>query len=289
MLNHTFVHLPGVGPKTEESLWDKGIHSWDIFLGEFGRAASPFGKRKHEALVAHLELSREKLNGLDAGYFARSMPSHSLWRLFADFRSCAAYVDIETTGLGGPDDYITTAALYDGRRVFHYIHGQNLDRFASDLMHYKLLVTYNGTCFDLPFIRNYFGIELNQAHIDLRYLLASLGFRGGLKGCENSLGLSRGELEGVDGYFAVLLWNEYLENRNDKALETLLAYNMADAVNLENLMVQAFNRKIENRPFLHDLRLPLPGSPSIDFQPDPGVLNKLRQMGSPAAWGGGWR
>ncbi len=61
--------------------------------------------------------------------------------------------------------------------------------FAADLGKYKVLITYNGSCFDLPFIRNYFGIAVDHVHIDLRYLLSSLGYRGGLKGCEKSLGL----------------------------------------------------------------------------------------------------
>jgi len=54
--------------------------------------------------------------------------------------------------------------------------------------------------------KDFFGIELNQVHIDLRYVLRSLGYTGGLKGCEKQAGIDRGNLEGVDGYFAVLLW-----------------------------------------------------------------------------------
>ncbi|MGC9197006.1 MAG: ribonuclease H-like domain-containing protein [Syntrophobacteraceae bacterium] len=276
MLRHTFIHLPGVGLKTEQSLWQKGIKSWDVFLDEYGRAASPFGRAKYDALSAHLAVCLEKLDKLDARYFARSMPSRLLWRLFPDFRQDAAYLDIETTGLGGPNDHITTVALYDGKQVFHYIHGKNLDRLPKALEKYKLLITYNGTCFDLPFICNYFGISLQNAHIDLRYLLAGLGYRGGLKGCEKSLGLDRGALDGVDGYLAVLLWNEYRKKGNPKALETLLAYNMADAINLENLMVQAFNMEAAKAGF-SDLRLPLPPAPPIEFQPDPLLIEELRR------------
>ncbi len=180
----------------------------------------------------------------DPAYFAEALGPKLLWRLFADFRGCTAYLDIETTGLGGPDDHITTASLYDGSQVSYYIYGVNLDRLPADLEKYRVLITYNGSCFDLPFIRNQFAIAVDHVHIDLRYLLSSLGYRGGLKGCEKSLGLCRGELDGVDGYFAVLLWHEYRERGNKKALETLLAYNMADTVNLENLMVQAFNMKM---------------------------------------------
>ncbi|MDR3556656.1 MAG: ribonuclease H-like domain-containing protein [Syntrophobacteraceae bacterium] len=275
MLHHTFVHLPGVGIKTERSLWQKGIHSWDIFREEHGRSSSPFGQKKYEALSAHIELCGDRLDALDAAYFAAGMPPRLLWRLFPDFRACAAYLDIETTGLGGPSDHITTAAIYDGTRLFHYIHGKNLDRLPDDLMKYKLLITYNGACFDLPFIRNYFSIPIEHAHIDLRFLLAGLGYRGGLKGCEKSLGLDRGDLDGVDGYFAVLLWHEYRKG-NRKALETLLAYNMADVVNLENLMVQAFNMEVAKTPF-NDLKLPLPCAPPIEFHPDPALIADLRR------------
>ena len=59
---------------------------------------------------------------------------------------------------------------------------------------------------------------MNQAHIDLRYLLKSLGYTGGLKGCEKKAGIDRGELDGVNGYFAVLLWQDYQRNRNEKPL-----------------------------------------------------------------------
>ncbi len=122
-------------------------------------------------------------------------------------------------------------------------------RFKEDIQKYKVLVTYNGKCFDVPFLQSYFGIKLNQVHIDLRYVLKSLGYTGGLKGCEKKAGIDRGDLDGVDGYFAVFLWNEYQRNKNDKALETLLAYNIQDVVNLETLMVLSYNLKLKETPF----------------------------------------
>ncbi len=276
MLQNTFVHLPGIGLRTELSLWQKGIHSWESFCDEHGVRLAPFGRRKYEDLRVRLEECRERLYARDPAYFAGALRPQFLWRLFADFRGCAAYLDIETTGLGGPHDHITTAALYDGREVFYYIYGDNLDFFAQDLVKYQILITYNGSCFDLPFIRHYFGIAVDHVHIDLRYLLSSLGYRGGLKGCEKRLGLGRAELDGVDGYFAVLLWNEYRQRGNPKALETLLAYNIADTVNLENLMVQAFNMKVSETPF-HELKIPLPCHPSVPFKPDAALIDELRQ------------
>jgi len=129
---------------------------------------------------------------------------------------------------------ITTIALYDGRSVFHYVNGYDLDDFKRRIPQYDVLVTYNGKCFDVPFIERYFSIKLNQAHIDLRYVLGGLGFTGSLRTCEKNLGIGRGELEGIDGFFGVLLWEDYKRNHNDRTLETLLAYNVADVLKLKD-------------------------------------------------------
>jgi uncharacterized protein len=56
------------------------------------------------------------------------------------------------------------------------------------------------------FIENYFGIQLNHALIDLRYALGSLGYKGGLKGCERQLGMDKGDLRDVDGFFMAVFY-----------------------------------------------------------------------------------
>ena len=141
-------------------------------------------------------------------------------------------------------EHHVTAVLYDGRSIRHYVNGDNLDEFPTELKEYQLLVTYNGKTFDIPFIERFFSIRLPQAHIDLRYPLRSLGLKGGLKGCERQVGIARPGLEDVDGFVAVLLWNEYRNKKNVKALETLLAYNIRDALALHALMVHTHNEKV---------------------------------------------
>jgi uncharacterized protein YprB with RNaseH-like and TPR domain len=42
--------------------------------------------------------------------------------------------------------------------------------------------------------RFYLALKLDQAHIDLRYLLGSVGSKGGLKKCEEAIGIDRGDL-----------------------------------------------------------------------------------------------
>lgn len=280
MLRKTFCHVPGIGIKAEQRLWDAGAVSWDT-VDAAGEALSA---RRREVLVRHLEESHRQLAAHNPRFFAETLPAGEHWRLYSDFCDSVAYLDIETTGLGGPGDHITTIALYDGRTIRHYVHGRNLAEFARDIQAYRLLVTYNGKCFDLPFLRTTFGLALDQPHIDLRYVLASLGYKGGLKGCEKRLGLDRGDLANVDGYFAVLLWHEFKRRGNPDALETLLAYNIRDVVNLEPLLVKAYNLKAAQTPFGPGMALSLPVPPPEPFRAHAPTVNRLlRQYFAPAS------
>jgi hypothetical protein len=228
-------------------------------------------------IPAIFEHSAEALDRNDAHFFCERLASCDQWRIFSHFRESTAYIDIETTGLG-EDAEITTIALYDGKEVFHYVNGRNLTDFIEDIGRFSVLVSYNGKGFDVPFIENFFNIRLNQAHIDLRFVLARLGFRGGLKGCEKQLGIDRGALDGVDGSFAVSLWHQYDRYNDEKALETLLAYNIEDTVNLERLLVEAWNRNLGRTPFAEDLLLPFPEAPRLIFQPDLDCVARIRRQ-----------
>jgi len=218
----------------------------------------------------HLETGNPK-------YFEESLPSNLHWRMFPEFRDSIVYLDIETTGLDSWGNDITSIALYDGKSISYYVNGQNLDDFTNDIQRYKVIVTYNGKSFDIPFIESYFGISLPHAHIDLRYILASLGYSGGLKRCEKQLGISRGDLEDLDGYFAVLLWDDFQRNKNQQALETLLAYNIQDTVNLETLMVMAYNMKLRGTPFSLTHQLPEPIQPDIPFEADRMTIDRIKR------------
>jgi hypothetical protein len=266
--------MPGIGPKTERRLWSAGILSWREGCE---RSGAVLPERTAQSVAFHSAESIERLARQDARYFHDRLPSNEHWRLFPQFRHSVAYLDIETTGLGPPGDYVTTIALYDGKRVRHYVHDQNMEDFRRDIEPYRLIVTYNGKCFDVPFLRDSLGVRLDQAHIDLRYVLRSLGYTGGLKGCERQLGLHRGDLEGVDGYFAVLLWHDFLKTGSEGALQTLLAYNVQDTVNLETLMVTAYNMKLKQTALPGTRALPAPSPPENPFRADVRTIEKLRR------------
>lgn len=273
MLKNTFLHIPGIGAKTEKQLWDAGIYCWEDFTPHRPVRLSP---TKCNIIFEYLKESKHRIESNDPAYFADRLPSNQHWRYFPEFRAATVYLDIETTGLNRFHDPITTIALYNGKSIYHYVNGQNLDDFLDEIFKYKVIVTYNGKTFDVPFIENYFRIRLDHAHIDLRYILGSLGFRGGLKSCEIQLGIDRGDLREIDGFFAVQLWHDYQRTRDPRALETLLAYNIQDVLTLENLMVMAYNLKINETPFYAN-QLPAPVLPEIPFAVDLKTVDRIKR------------
>jgi hypothetical protein len=237
MLKRTFIHLSGVGPRREIHFWRQGLATWEDFLA--ARRVRGLSRERLEGL--QIELAESLEHTREAAYFAARLQAGEHWRLFRHFRPRTAYLDIETTGTVWPGLLVTVVGLYDGRDMRQFIQGRNLREFPQALAEVDLLVTFNGAQFDVPVLRaNFPDLEWPPAHVDLRFLLARLGFKGGLKKIEPRFGIRRpGKVDGMDGYMAVLLWQRY--QRGDKgALDLLLAYNREDVINLEVLMDAAF-------------------------------------------------
>jgi uncharacterized protein YprB with RNaseH-like and TPR domain len=251
MLRSTYLHVPGVGEKRERDLWRRGFTDWDAF-----RRGHPAGAWR-ELIVSHLDDARA----------ARELPRREAWRLAREFPGRTLFLDIETTGLSFDGDSVTCIGVSDGLTTRAFVRGRDLDRFPEALHGIDLLVTYNGSSFDLPILRNAFprvGFDTLH-HIDLRFPLQRLGVRGGLKGAEKQLGIARPEaLDGVDGFMAVLLWRAHRAGAST-ALDTLLRYCLEDVVNLKPLLAQTFNRLTAGMPLV---------IPPIDDEPRPAIAHE---------------
>jgi len=248
MLEGTFVHLPNIDTRRERRLWAGGIHSWEGFLERFGK--SPF----HRLQCSTIESSREALKHGDGDFFADALPDDEAWRCFPHFKKIA-YLDIETTGLAPDSDYVTVIGVFDGAKTHSYVHGINLDRFRDDIAEYDMVVTFNGSQFDIPFLKKHIpGVKIPLLHADLRFILASLDVRGGLKKIERQFGFERDDdIRNMNGYSAVLLWQSYLRSKDESVLDRLVRYNSADIGNLEKLMGWAYKEKRARTGF-DDLR-----------------------------------
>jgi len=272
MLGNTFCHLQGVGPKSESSLWSAGIRSWEDFLCA---AEPPVSAAKAGLIRQGLEQSMAALESGDAAWFASRLKTGNAWRLFPHFLPEAGYLDIETDGAAYP--VVTAVALRHQGRLSTYVHGENMDDLADDLARVKVLVTFNGKCFDVPIIERVLGFQCPKAHVDLRFVLKSVGAAGGLKACEKRYGISRRELDGVDGWGAVVLWREWLRTGDRRVLETLLAYNAADVLSLEVLLAHALDELLAATPFAARHTVPIPRMAGNPFKADPEVVEFVRQ------------
>jgi uncharacterized protein YprB with RNaseH-like and TPR domain/predicted nuclease with RNAse H fold len=221
--------------------WSKGICCWSDFL----ERRKPIGISTNAAWRVEKWIRRSEmaLGEKDALFFSTRLPQRDLWRLYPEFRDLTAFLDIETTGLSFCYDDITVIGLYDGERVKVFIQGQNLGDFESEIKKYSVIVTYNGTLFDLRFIRDKLGQQfIPPVHIDLRFLLRRLGYTGGLKSVEKKMSICREEgIAELSGFDATVLWNRYIRG-DDCALESLVKYNVADTVNLKIMLEFAYEQ-----------------------------------------------
>jgi len=241
MLRHTFVHLPAFDRLREARLWGAGVAT----LEDLHRVLEGTPREPGSPLLQAVEATRSALQAGDAGFFQRALPGEERWRMLADFRHRAVCLDIETTGFRG-SGVITLIGLYDGREYRAFVRGHNLEAFPQEIRRYALIITYNGDRFDLPFVEDQFpGVFQGQAHLDLRWPLRRLGYRGGLKRIEEALDLARpSPLKGLRGRHAVLLW--YLHRRGHRgALPTLLRYNAEDVAVLWPMAHRVYNAMLD--------------------------------------------
>lgn len=280
MLENSFVHLPGIGPETEERLWSSGLLTWDDLESNIKEI---FSERKASKILDALEGSRQAHQSNEYHYFQERLKSPEMWRLVPsvlkqNLSRKIAYLDIETTGLGFPPQSHSTsiAVLFDGQLHLEY----ELDKKYKLLREIEnealLLVTFNGGPFDLPFLRREFGLSFAQAHLDLRFWFARLNHRGGLKRIQSSFPqIPQRDFMDIDGFDAVRLWSMHL-NGIPNALDTLLTYNAEDTVVLEQLLFCGLNIEAERRPSLNLPIHTLPVAPKIPTQVCPHVYQLLR-------------
>ena len=229
ILPETFVHLAGIGAKTEQRLWRAGVHDWEAL------ERTPLGRRV--GVGRAIEESRLALDTGNLDYFFTALPDSERWRAYADFGSQFVAVDIETTGLSNTYDEVTVIGIEHEGEYRTYVRGANLEEAAEVLAGATGLITFNGALFDLPFVaRTFPGLALPTAHVDLRFLARRVGLSGPLKRIEHETELDRERtLADIAGYEATVLWSEYDYEGRAASLRRLIAYNAADTCVLRAL------------------------------------------------------
>lgn len=253
MIRRSFIFLSGVGQTIETQLWRRGITDWDTYH-EVDTDELPERIRRHRGMhSSHLEQAEDALSRGATAPFADWLPPNQAWRLLEEAGDRTLYLDIETTGLtykqGGRTTVVGGHMPATGTTLLVKDQDLSADRVQAMLDEARLVVTFNGKRFDIPFLEREFDVDASHLpHLDLMHALKKVGIRGGLKSIERQLGLARAEeVDGLGGYEAVLLWKEW-QRGHQAALEKLLTYNREDVVNMVPLAEIAY-KKLKAKTF----------------------------------------
>lgn len=234
MIQNTFLHFKNISFRAEKELWKQGVLTWEDYAVRQPRQLSLFEEASYPPGV------QDSLSALAAGdisYFAERLHPHEFYRLALTFPNDVLFLDIETTGLSVYYDIITLVGWSLGSEYGVFINGDDEAVLANVMSKAKLLVTFNGTLFDLKFIKSNFpSINLPSYHIDLRFFAKRVGMTGGQKAIEEQIGFKRNSsLEGMLGEAAPILWHKY--RRGDvPSLKRLIEYNHADVEGMKAIL-----------------------------------------------------
>jgi uncharacterized protein YprB with RNaseH-like and TPR domain len=258
ILRRSFVHLPGIGPAKEKRLWERGLADWR----ELRAAAPRIYKQsdKLDSVLLLLDQSEEALERRNLRFFYERLPRAELWRLVPGHHADAAFLDIESTGMGFPPQAESTviAVYFRGQLYQETDYSKKRSLLSWISAECSFWVTYFGETFDLPFLRRELGLPLDNAHVDLCFWLRRLGYKGGLKQVQKQFAdIPQRDSLDIDGFDAVRLWHLH-EKGISGALETLYTYNAEDTVVLEALLAHAYNLETARHP---ELSLPKVAAP----------------------------
>lgn len=234
MIRRTFLILPALGKKRETNLWREGILDWEDFRST--ARIKGIGAAKKSEMDLLLARADSSLAAKQSEYFCRILPSVEHWRMLDNFWEDVAYLDIETSGRSRYAE-VTVVGIYTKGQMISLVKGQDLNfqNLAAALKDAKMLVTFNGSSFDLPILEYHFPFAVPKVpHCDLRHACRRAGYSGGLKSIEKQMGLLRDrEVEYMTGEEAVYLWHAWQRSHSKNALNLLLKYNEEDVMNLE--------------------------------------------------------
>ena len=242
LLRRSFQHLAGISAAKEEKLRSEGLQDWNDLLLRATAQRDLFGKRG-SALGSDVEASEEALAKGDVDFFKERLPRREHYRIAASFPERCLFLDIESTGLSRYYDQVTLVGWSVGRRYEVLIDPTETCQLERDLSAKPIVVTFNGTLFDLPFLAHRFNTDWSGVtHVDLRYLARRAGLTGGQKKIEVTIGFERATpLEGMSGAEAVGLWFDYKEG-DLSALRKLIRYNHADIEGMKFLFERVVGR-----------------------------------------------
>ncbi|MGQ9778350.1 MAG: ribonuclease H-like domain-containing protein [Bacillota bacterium] len=233
--------LHGVGPKTAERLRLLGFGSLEDLLVH-GRWAA----QARQVLAAIEEKKVRRLRARGAG-------DRDLLAFFGP--EDLVFMDLETTGLSPSLPLFLVGLLYaeeEGLVLLQFLARRFeeeravLAAVAAELPRFKVIVTYNGRRFDLPYLRGRFLFHRLpyrwEGHLFLDLLRhARRRYRGWLPDCrlvtvETAFCARPPRVDDVPGMMVPELYHEFVRTQDPALIEAVLAHNAMDLLALAELI-----------------------------------------------------
>ncbi|MBU0457440.1 MAG: ribonuclease H-like domain-containing protein [Nanoarchaeota archaeon] len=238
MIKNSFIFLEKISNKKERNIWKQGIKDWHDFLNV--ENVKGISKEKKYYYDRKIKEAQNALLKEELSYFIRKLPKIETWRLYDYFKDECGFLDIEIDSYGKT----ILVGISDYYNANFFVKGSNLEKdiLEKELSKYKLIITFNGSSFDLPKLKKQFGLKINIPHIDLKHLCVNLGLKGGLKEVEKILDIKRPQhLNGNP----VDLWKAFHASGDKEWLDLLIAYNNEDIENLKAIMKFVYKKNKE--------------------------------------------
>ena len=243
MINGAFNHFPEIGPVRLRKLQSIGFVKWED-ITEVVPCEMQMSQRYWDAVYKESLECRDAYNDKDLEWLVERFKNSDKWRILAEYFDVCSYFDIETTGLGIDCD-ITLIVCYHKGELHIFRKDHNLDDFLDLLDDVELLVSFNGSSFDVPRTEYSFHIgDIPCPHIDLRWICYYEGLKGGLKSIEKQLMIERPpDLWGIDGELAEWYWHLWESKEDFDALHKLERYCAADVISLKLIAARLKKKK----------------------------------------------
>ncbi len=228
MIRKSFSFLPGIGKKKEIHIINQGITSWTKFLNTENIVG--ISKKRKLFYNQKIKQAEKALYSFDSSYFNNFKEK---WKLYNFFKDEALFLDIEA------NKDITVIGISDGVESKTFVDNINLGRknLQKEIDKYKIIITFNGSSYDLPILKKKLNIKINIPHIDLRHLCAGCGLNGGLKEIEKKLGIKRRNIiSNMKNGDPSTLFRMYKGSGNPYYLNLLIEYNEEDTINMKRII-----------------------------------------------------
>ncbi|MEM4398144.1 MAG: ribonuclease H-like domain-containing protein [Candidatus Woesearchaeota archaeon] len=235
MIKKSFLFLPNISYKKELEIKTQ-VKDWDNFLNTKKiKGISELNKKRYDKLI--IEAKNALLNN-DSSFFLGKLKHKDNWLLYDYFKDESIFLDIEVSKING---FLTLIGLFDGYETKIMIKEINFDiNFLKNyLKNFKLIITFNGSVFDLPFLeKKYPGLLPKVPNIDVRHLCQKLNLKGSLKEVELKLGIKRQNpiVERLYSGDPYRLWKTFKATGNKYYLDLLIEYNEEDIINLKKIL-----------------------------------------------------